>query len=182
MGPCTAGGAYIPSMADEAVIVQDVGSLYIAGPPLVKAATGVQLTSEELGGAKVHSTISGCTDHYASTEEEAMEMTRGIIASLNLAPQQRRVSPVEEPLYEGGEEEFSQLIPPDRHDNLPMMEVGPSCVLQLHSLSLSHSHTHTHTHSLLLQIIARLVDGSRLRQFKEVFGTTLCTGFSRING
>lgn len=131
-GPCTAGGAYIPAMSDEAVIVQDIGSLYIAGPPLVKAATGVQLTSEELGGAKVHCTISGCTDHYAGTEEEAMEITRGIVASLNLVPQQRRVSPVEEPLFEGSEEEYSHLIPPE-HDDLPVMEASLCVYTLIHS-------------------------------------------------
>lgn len=125
MGPCTAGGAYIPAMSDEAVIVQDIGTLYIAGPPLVKAATGVTLSAEELGGALVHSSISGCTDHYALSEEEAITTTRAIVESLPLNEHSGRVQvTTEEPLEPDTDEEWSRLIPAHTLTNWPIMEVA----------------------------------------------------------
>ncbi len=119
-------------MSDEAVIVQDIGTLYIAGPPLVQAATGVQLSAEELGGANVHCSISGCTDHYAHSEEEAMATTRAIVESLPLAEglrtptkQGRRIQgpPIEQPLYPGEDSDFARIIPANGFTNWPMMEV-----------------------------------------------------------
>ncbi len=117
MGPCTAGGAYIPAMSDEAVIVQDIGTLYIAGPPLVKAATGVTLSAEELGGALVHCSVSGCTDHYALTEEEALKTTRSIVESLSLNEQCGHSQlTVEKPLAPDTDEEWSRLLPTHFND------------------------------------------------------------------
>lgn len=124
LGPCTAGGAYIPAMSDEAVIVQDIGTLYIAGPPLVKAATGVQLTAEELGGALVHCSISGCTDHYAHTEEEAMITTRAIVESLSLNKKTKEQQEIEQPFLPGDDQEFARLIPTNSFREWPMMEVS----------------------------------------------------------
>lgn len=123
-GPCTAGGAYVPTMCDEVVIVERSGSLYLGGPPLVKAATGEDLTSEELGGARVHCTISGCTDHFAKNEEEAMEMTRGIVASLNLPINEtvRRES-AQPPAYAAADEDFAALIPHSLEAQWPMLDV-----------------------------------------------------------
>ena len=143
-------------MSDEAVIVQGHGSLYIGGPPLVQAATGDVLTSEELGGAHVHCAISGCTDHFASSEEEAIEITRRVVASLNRNQScdhsvMSCVQP-EAPLYGDSDEEFSHLL----HKDCEQWALKP--------------------------ILARLLDGSRLHQFKERFGQSLCTGFARVHG
>ncbi len=124
-GPCTAGGAYVPTMSDEVVIVEGSGSLYLGGPPLVKAATGEDLTSEELGGARVHCTISGCTDHFATSEEEAFEMTRSIVASLNMPPQPppKRLPPLP-PAYGSSDQDFAALLPGSLEGgDWPMMEV-----------------------------------------------------------
>ena len=127
-------------MSDEAVIVQDIGTLYIAGPPLVHAATGVQLSAEELGGANVHCSTSGCTDHYAYSEEEAITTTRSIVESLPLmegrriqgppTEQGQRIQgpPTEQPLYPGDDSDFARIIPANGFTNWPMMEV------------LSHTH------------------------------------------
>ena len=111
-GSCTAGGAYVPTMCDEVVIVEKSGSLYLGGPPLVKAATGEDLTSEELGGARVHCSISGCTDHFAASEQEAFEMARGIVGSLNL-PTNRAIKKElsQSPAYDSMDEDFAGLIP-----------------------------------------------------------------------
>src|SRR6185436_1114897 len=83
MGSCTAGGAYVPAMSDEAVIVKGTGTIFLGGPPLVKAATGVEVSAEELGGADVHTRISGVADHFAEDDEHALEQARAIVASLN---------------------------------------------------------------------------------------------------
>ena len=121
-GPCTAGGAYVPTMCDEVIIVEKSGSLYLGGPPLVKAATGEDLTSEELGGARVHCTISGCTDHFASSEEEAFKMARGIVGSLNLSTKRKTKTSPQLPARECSDEEFARLIP-ETLEEWPMMEV-----------------------------------------------------------
>lgn len=135
-------------MSDEAVIVEGHGSLYIGGPPLVQAATGDKLTSEELGGAYVHCAISGCTDHFAKSEEEAIDITRCIMASLNLESCDESRDPPEPPLYGDSDSEFG-----------------------LHEDSQQWN---------LREILARLLDGSRLHLFKEKFGPTLSTGFARV--
>ena len=112
-------------MCDEAIIVEKSGSLYLGGPPLVRIATGEMLTSEELGGAKVHCTISGCTDYFATCEEEAIKMVRSIVGALNLPlnDEVRRLT-VQPPLYESSDKEFASLIPDSLDVDWPMLEVS----------------------------------------------------------
>ncbi len=152
MGSCTAGGAYVPAMSDETVIVQGNGTIFLGGPPLVKAATGEEVTAEELGGADVHSRISGVTDHFAVSDEHALAIGRSIVANLN-----RRkhypwdVADPEPPKYDP--REIYGIVPRDGRKSYDVREV-----------------------------IARLVDGSRLHEFKALYGTTLICGFARIMG
>lgn len=152
MGSCTAGGAYVPAMSDETIIVKDTGTIFLAGPPLVKAATGEEVSAEELGGAYVHTHISGVADHYAEDDEQALAMLRDMVASLNY---RKRVTldvrPPEPPLYDA--EELYGILPASFREAYDVREV-----------------------------IARLVDGSRLREFKANYGTTLVTGFAHIEG
>jgi acetyl-CoA carboxylase carboxyltransferase component len=152
LGSCTAGGAYIPAMADETVIVQDNGTIFLGGPPLVRAATGEEVTAEELGGADVHTRLSGVADHFAVDEPEALEKVREIVSHLN----RRKTIPVvmqtpEEPLYDP--EELYGVIPADPRLTYDVREV-----------------------------IARLVDGSRLSEFKARYGTTVVCGFAHVMG
>ncbi len=152
MGFCTAGGAYQPAMSDEVVIVKGRGTIYIGGPPLVKAATGEVVTAEELGGADVHCRISGVADHYALDDEHGIEITRNIVQ--NLPPPQKfpleRDTP-EDPYYDP--EEIYGIIPKDLKKPFDVRE-----------------------------IIARIVDRSEFHEFKELYGTTLVCGFARIMG
>ena len=152
MGSCTAGGAYVPAMSDETVIVKGTGTIFLGGPPLVKAATGEDVTAEELGGAYVHTHQSGLADHLAEDDDHALEILRGIVATLN---RPKRVSletaPPEEPLFPG--EELYAVLPRSFREAYDVREV-----------------------------IARLVDGSRLREFKANYGATLVTGFARLAG
>jgi len=152
MGSCTAGGAYVPAMSDESVIVRGQGTIFLGGPPLVRAATGEVVTAEELGGAEVHSRVSGVTDHYALDDRHALGIARRIVGNLNRT---KRVSldlrsPCE-PLYPAGE--IYGVIPPDTRRPYEVREV-----------------------------IARLVDGSELNEFKRLYGQTLVCGFARIWG
>ncbi|HEX6383968.1 MAG TPA: carboxyl transferase domain-containing protein [Anaerolineae bacterium] len=152
LGSCTAGGAYIPAMSDETIIVQDNGTIFLGGPPLVRAATGEEVSAEELGGADVHTRISGVADHFAVDEPEALEKVREIVSHLN----RRKTIPVvmqtpEEPLYDP--EELYGVIPAD-----------PRLTYDVH------------------EVIARLVDGSRLSEFKARYGTTVVCGFAHIMG
>jgi acetyl-CoA carboxylase carboxyltransferase component len=152
MGSCTAGGAYVPAMSDEAVIVRGTGTIFLGGPPLVKAATGEVVSAEELGGALVHSQVSGVTDYLAEDDVDALNITRGIVASLN----RQKTNPwqdaePEEPLYPA--DEIYGLIPTDLRRAFDVRE-----------------------------IIARLVDGSRFDEFKALYGATLITGFARLMG
>jgi 3-methylcrotonyl-CoA carboxylase beta subunit/propionyl-CoA carboxylase len=152
MGSCTAGGAYVPAMSDETIIVKGTGTIFLGGPPLVKAATGERVSAEELGGADVHARHSGVADHYAQSDEEALEQARGVIATLN---QTKRVdldlAPPEAPLYDPGE--LYGVLPASYRESYDVREV-----------------------------IARLVDGSRFREFKALYATTLVCGFARIEG
>ncbi len=152
MGSCTAGGAYVPAMSDETVIVRRQGTIFIGGPPLVKAATGVEVTPEELGGADVHCRISGVSDYYAMNDEHALQILRDIIENLNRPPkfELAREEP-EDPHYDP--EEIYGLVPADIRKPYDVREV-----------------------------IARIVDGSRFSEFKELHATTLITGFARIMG
>lgn len=152
LGSCTAGGAYIPAMADETVIVEGNGTIFLAGPPLVKAATGEDVSAEELGGADVHTRISGVADHFAKDEEAALAWVRDIAGHLNRRP----VSTVEmnepqDPQYDPAE--LYGVLPADPRVNYDVREV-----------------------------IARLVDGSRLSEFKARYGPTIVCGFAHIMG
>jgi 3-methylcrotonyl-CoA carboxylase beta subunit len=152
MGSCTAGGAYVPAMSDESVIVRGQGTIFLAGPPLVRAATGEVVTAEELGGAEVHSRISGVTDHYAFDDRHALGIARCIVGNLNRAKSvQVEIKPPCEPLYPA--EEIYGVIPPDTRRPYEVREV-----------------------------IARIVDGSELDEFKRLYGQTLVCGFARIWG
>ncbi|MBF6591230.1 MAG: methylcrotonoyl-CoA carboxylase [Ktedonobacterales bacterium] len=152
MGSCTAGGAYIPAMADETVIVRGNGTIFLAGPPLVKAATGEEVTAEDLGGADVHSRTSGVTDHYALSDEHALALVRSIVSNLNRRKEYPwEVLPPEPPKYDP--RDLYAIIPPDPRKSFDVRE-----------------------------IIARLVDGSRFHEFKALYGTTLVCGFARLMG
>lgn len=157
LGSCTAGGAYVPAMSDETVIVKNNGTIFLGGPPLVKAATGEEVTAEDLGGADVHTRISGVSDHFAEDEDEAFIITRNIIENLNFkspgrAQGLRQIDhEVNPPLYPM--DEIYGIIPKDTRKPFDVRE-----------------------------IIARLVDGSEFHEFKERYGNTLITGFARIHG
>ncbi len=152
MGYCTAGGAYIPAMADEAVIVTGTGTIFLGGPPLVKAATGEDVTAEELGGATLHCRESGVTDHFAQDDHHALEITRGIVASLNHRKSHDLVCRApEEPLY-----------PTDE-----LYGVLPETVREPYDVR---------------EVIARLVDGSVFDEFKSLYGPTLVCGFAHLHG
>ena len=152
MGSCTAGGAYVPAMSDETVIVRGQGTIFLGGPPLVKAATGEEVSAEELGGADVHTRISGVADHIADDDLQALARVRAIIASLNWQrPPQPPLQPVEEPLHPA--HELYGVIPADTRKPYDVREV-----------------------------ILRLVDGSRFEEFKPRYGTTLVTGFAHLHG
>jgi acetyl-CoA carboxylase carboxyltransferase component len=153
LGSCTAGGAYVPAMSDEAIIVKGTGTIFLAGPPLVKAATGEEVTAEELGGGDVHTRISGVADHLAEDDAHALEIARSLVADLGGGakhlPADRREP--EEPAYDA--REIYGIVPRDLRKPYDVREV-----------------------------IARLVDGSRFQEFKARYGTTLVCGFARLAG
>jgi len=157
MGSCTAGGAYVPAMSDEAVIVKDTGTIFLGGPPLVKAATGEDVTAEELGGADVHTRLSGVADHFAEDDDHAIEILRGIVETLTKE--------------EGGKNWLLRLS-----SSLPEEPLYP--VEEIYGILPS---TFRETYDVH-EIIARLVDGSKFREFKARYGTTLVCGFARIHG
>ncbi len=149
LGMCTAGGAYVPAMSDENIIVRGAGTIYLGGPPLVKAATGEDVTAEELGGAEMHARVSGVSDHLASSEEDALGICRDLVANLNTVKRvDLEVSAPEDPLHPP--EELYGILPVDARHPYDVRE-----------------------------LLARLVDGSRLREFKAEYGTTLVCGFAR---
>lgn len=152
MGSCTAGGAYVPAMSDETVIVKEQGTIFLGGPPLVKAATGEVVSAEDLGGADVHTRLSGVADHFAENDQHALAVVRRIVSKLNRVknPNVALQAP-EEPLYDP--EELYGVIPSDTRKPFDVREV-----------------------------IARVVDGSRLDEFKTRYGTTLVTGFAHLHG
>ncbi len=154
MGSCTAGGAYVPAMADESIIVKGTGTIFLAGPPLVKAATGEEVTAEELGGADVHTKVSGVADHYAEDDEHALALARRCVANLagaRPAPGGLRTGSAPEPLYPA--EEIYGVVPCELRQPYDVRE-----------------------------IIARIVDGSEFDEFKRNYGTTLVCGFAAIHG
>src|SRR5207249_7406745 len=152
MGSCTAGGAYVPAMSDETVIVKGQGTIFIGGPPLVKAATGVDVTPEELGGADVHTRVSGVADHLALDDRHCLELVRDMVAQFDrpILWGEGRAEP-EPPAYDP--RDLYAIIPRDIRTQYDVHEV-----------------------------IARLVDGSRFHEFKALYGTTIVTGFARIEG
>ncbi|MGH9440884.1 MAG: carboxyl transferase domain-containing protein [Thermoanaerobaculia bacterium] len=152
MGSCTAGGAYVPAMSDEAVIVRNQGTIFLGGPPLVKAATGEEVSAEDLGGADVHTRISGVADHLAEDDAHAIEIVRSIVANLpsgKLLPTD--MTAPEAPLRPA--EEIYGVVPRDVRKPYDVRE-----------------------------LIARIVDGSRFQEFKALYGTTIVTGFARLSG
>ncbi|MGC2856465.1 carboxyl transferase domain-containing protein [Novispirillum sp. DQ9] len=152
MGSCTAGGAYVPAMCDESIIVRNQGTIFLGGPPLVKAATGEVVTAEDLGGADVHCKISGVTDHYAQDDTHALTIARRIVGDLNRVKRpQVDIARPEDPLYDPAE--IYGIVPKDTRKPFDVRE-----------------------------IIARLVDGSRFDEFKALYGTQLVCGFARIWG
>ena len=153
MGSSTAGGAYVPAMSDETVIVKGTGTIFLGGPPLVKAATGEEVSAEDLGGAEVHTTTSGVADHYALDDEHALAIGRQVVANLNRRkpePPWHRVEPAEPSV---SPEQLYGVIPADARQSYDVREV-----------------------------IARIVDGSDFAEFKERYGETLVCGFARIEG
>ena len=152
LGSCTAGGAYIPAMSDESIIVKGNGTIFLAGPPLVKSATGEEVSAEDLGGADLHTRESGVADHFAEDEPEALRMIRNVVQNLNIKPKQRLdVEEVEEPKHDV--DELMGIIPDDNRTPYDVREV-----------------------------ISRIVDGSRFHEFKQRYGNTLVCGFARIHG
>ena len=152
MGSCTAGGAYVPAMCDENIIVREQGTIFLAGPPLVRAATGEEVSAEELGGGDVHTRLSGVSDHLAEDDEDALRIARAIFE--NLGPRESSIGvqdPPEDPYYDPAE--LYGVIPSDTRKPYDVREV-----------------------------IARIVDGSRMHEFKPRYGNTLVTGFARIFG
>lgn len=152
LGSCTAGGAYVPAMSDETVIVKENGTIFLGGPPLVKAATGEEVSAEDLGGADVHTRISGVADHFAENEEDALAITRNIVENLNIPESAASIEElIEDPMF--APEEIYGILPKDTRKPFDVRE-----------------------------IIARLVDGSKFHEFKSRYGETLVCGFAKIFG
>jgi 3-methylcrotonyl-CoA carboxylase beta subunit len=152
MGSCTAGGAYVPAMSDESIIVKEQGTIFLAGPPLVKAATGEVVSAEDLGGGDVHTRLSGVADHLAQNDTHALAIARNAVAHLNKRkPQPLQTVPPRPPLFDAGE--LHGIIPTDTRKPFDVRE-----------------------------IIARIVDGSEFEEFKARYGTTLVTGFAHLEG
>ena len=152
LGSCTAGGAYIPAMSDESIIVKGNGTIFLAGPPLVKAATGEEVSAENLGGADLHTRESGVADHFAEDEKEALQTVRDIVENLNVGKKIRLDTEAPEDPYHDPEELLG-IIPSDNRTPYDVRE-----------------------------IISRIVDGSRFHEFKKRYGTSLVCGFARIHG
>jgi 3-methylcrotonyl-CoA carboxylase beta subunit len=152
MGSCTAGGAYVPAMSDETIIVKGTGTIFLGGPPLVKAATGEEVTAEELGGADVHTRLSGVADYFAEDDDHAIETLRTIVGTLNTV----------------------KHLPPDMTEP-EEPRYDPADIYGIINADPRHPYD-------VREIIARLVDGSRFDEFKERYGTTLVTGFARLHG
>ena len=153
LGSCTAGGAYVPAMCDESVIVENQGTIFLGGPPLVKAATGVEVSSEELGGGEVHAKISGVVDHLARDDSHALEIARNIISGTDIQTTKTGsiLEEINPPLYSMNE--LYGILPSDSRQSYDVREV-----------------------------IARLVDGSEMQEFKSLYGTTLIAAFAKIHG
>ena len=152
MGSCTAGGAYVPAMSDESIIVRNQGTIFLGGPPLVKAATGEVVSAEDLGGANVHARQSGVADHYADNDEHALDIARSIVSHLNT----RKIPNI-----------------PLREVRAPLLDMGDLEALVPTDLKRQYD---------IREVIGRLVDGSEFDEFKPLYGTTLVTGFAHLEG
>jgi len=152
MGSCTAGGAYVPAMSDETVIVRGTGTIFLGGPPLVKAATGEEVSAEDLGGADVHTRMSGVADYFADDDDHAIELCRTIVSTLNTV----------------------KVLPPDM-TTPEEPAYDPAEIYGIVNLDLRKPYD-------VREVIARIVDGSRFDEFKERYGNTLVTGFARLHG
>ena len=199
MGSCTAGGAYVPAMSDESVIVKENGTIFLGGPPLVKAATGEEVSAQELGGADVHCRTSGVTDHFAENDNQALQIARRIVANLNRRKEETGVTTSAAMASAGG-----QLTP-----ELPLCKcalyylLSPRNAIEIRGNLADDCCAPDFFLNLSLddpmelrgivpcdlkktfdvrQVIARLVDGSRFDEFKALYGTTLVTGFARLHG
>ncbi len=154
LGSCTAGGAYIPAMSDETVIVREQGTIFLGGPPLVRAATGEVISAEELGGGELHTHVSGVADHLARDDADALRIVRRIVSACGPAPSSPwEITPSEEPSVADGAPSLYDVVPTDSRTPYDVHEV-----------------------------ITRIVDGSRFHEFKARYATTLVTGFARIHG
>jgi len=152
MGSCTAGGAYVPAMSDETVIVKGTGTIFLGGPPLVKAATGEEVSAEDLGGADVHTRLSGVADYFAEDDEHALQLARTIVSTLHTSKRLPADMTTPEPPKYDPEELYG------------IVNVDPRHPYDVH------------------EVLARIVDGSRFDEFKQRYGTTLVTGFARLHG
>ncbi len=152
MGSCTAGGAYVPAMADESIIVRNHGTIFLAGPPLVKAATGEEVTEEALGGADIHGRVSGVVDHVAENDHHALQLARQAVACLNTAP---------------------PVLPDTINSRPPRLDINELPGIIPASLKTPYD---------IREVIGRIVDGSEFDEFKARYGTTLVTGFARLHG
>ncbi|KAG5667572.1 hypothetical protein PVAND_015549 [Polypedilum vanderplanki] len=164
MGSCTAGGAYVPAMADESIIVKQQGTIFLAGPPLVKAATGEEVSAEDLGGADLHCRTSGVTDHYALDDEHALYLARQVVANLNLPATNN----------------YNELLSLNYRNQTPMTNIeeplyDPTELYGIVNSSLTKNFD-------IREVIARIVDGSRFQEFKKFYGDTLVCGFAKLYG
>ena len=153
MGSCTAGGAYVPAMSDESVIVRKQGTIFLGGPPLVKAATGEEISAEDLGGADVHARRSGVVDHYAANDEHALSIVRSIVGTL--------------PEPDADQRTLAGMGTPPRYNPEDLNGIVPADVREPYDVR---------------EVIARIVDGSEFQEFKKLYGETLVTGFAKIHG
>lgn len=170
MGSCTAGGAYVPAMADESIIVQKQGTIFLAGPPLVKAATGEEVSAEDLGGADLHCKTSGVTDHYAYDDEHALYLARQVVSNLNLPS----TNAYNEQLLYSSKQSISGLNNAET-DVIEEPKYDPKELYGIVGPNLTKSWD-------VREIIARIVDGSRFTEYKKLYGETLVCGFAKLYG
>lgn len=169
LGSCTAGGAYVPAMADESIIVKNQGTIFLAGPPLVKAATGEEVSAEDLGGADLHCKVSGVTDHYAQDDEHALYLARQIVANLNLTSTNNYNDNLrlDYKVSRGGEPTVISDYEEPAYDPQELYGIVGSSLTKTFDVR---------------EVIARIVDGSRFQEFKKLYGESLVCGFSKLYG
>ncbi|XP_034478725.1 probable methylcrotonoyl-CoA carboxylase beta chain, mitochondrial [Drosophila innubila] len=170
MGSCTAGGAYVPAMADESIIVKRQGTIFLAGPPLVKAATGEEVSAEDLGGADLHCKTSGVTDHYAVDDEHALYLARQVVSNLNLPA----TNNYNDQLLQSSQQNFRIAAPADG-GAVEEPAYDPRELYGIVGPNLTKSFD-------VREVIARIVDGSRFTEFKKLYGETLVCGFAKLYG